>query len=142
MRGLFKVWQRRLQAERILGVEKQESHGRSEQDDVRLGVFAELLVFQIFLPEGDHVVRKPVILDALDVLARQANVVVRQIGVIGRQLAGVSADGRCGLRNLKVQACLPCRQSVCSRVLQMGDGSESSCLRAQESCVQERDRIL
>ena len=67
---LFKVRQRRLQAERILSVEQQESHGRSEEDDVRLGVFAKLFVFEVLLPEGNHVVGEPVILDALDVLAR------------------------------------------------------------------------
>jgi len=43
-------------------------------------------MLEIFLPEGDYVVCEPVVLDALDIFTSQADIVVREVGVVGRKL--------------------------------------------------------
>lgn len=92
MCGFRKVGECGFQTERILSVLQHEGHAGSEKDDVCFGVAGELFPLEVFLPEADGVVGKPVILaDRVDVFAGEPYVVVAQVWVVGGKLG----QGKC-----------------------------------------------
>lgn len=70
---------------------EEKGHARSKENDASLGVFRERLSLQVLLPEGDVVVRQPVVLKGLDVFDGQEHIVVAQVRFLGGQLESMKS---------------------------------------------------
>lgn len=88
--GFLEIGQSTLERERIMGLLQHEAHGGAQEDDVGFGVMGQLLALEVLLPEGDGVVGEPVVLDGVNVFAREADVVVAEVGIVWRKLSGAT----------------------------------------------------
>lgn len=68
---------------RIRGLEQQEGHAWTEEDDIGGFVSSEEFALKIFLPKGNYIICEPVVLERLHILSSQSNIVIAQVCIVG-----------------------------------------------------------